>query len=231
MSILSGFRAKKRFEDIGEGKKQLLSYWTSSDTVECTDKTTLSETLSLKADQAALDNKADKSLLLTHTNTSDIHVTAKKKAEWDAKQNALTIDTGLNSSSMNPVQNKVIYSELSKLKSNSTAYQNVFLNPNLNILNFTINNFNQYKYFIGTCVFDYPVNAYTTTLIFYTDGHTAVNVGYMSSFYINSTTWGTLRLLVKSITNGNVNFDINYFIGASMIPSKVGLYKLNGYYV
>ena len=47
-----------------------------------------------------------------HVSNSDIHVTAAKKAEWDAKQDALTFDDTPTSASNNPVKSGGIYNAL-----------------------------------------------------------------------------------------------------------------------
>lgn len=46
MAILENFIKKKRYQEMGGNKKQLLSYWTSAETVDCGGNKTLTEKLS-----------------------------------------------------------------------------------------------------------------------------------------------------------------------------------------
>ena len=71
----------------------------------------------------AINSKASQSDLSTlsgtvtaHTANTDIHVTTAQTAAWDAKQNALTIDSTVTSGSTNPVQGGAVYSQLGGLK-------------------------------------------------------------------------------------------------------------------
>lgn len=60
----------------------------------------------------AVTNKADKIDLTNHVNNNSVHVTIADRDKWNAKQDILTIDSALSNSSINPVQNKVIYNSL-----------------------------------------------------------------------------------------------------------------------
>jgi len=41
--------------------------------------------------------------LTTHTGNTTVHITAAERTAWNAKQDALTIDTAMSSTSTNPV--------------------------------------------------------------------------------------------------------------------------------
>lgn len=56
-------------------------------------------------------------------------VTDAEKTTWNAKQNAITIDTALSSSSTNPVQNKVVNTALAGKASSSHTHSN-YVNQN-----------------------------------------------------------------------------------------------------
>lgn len=58
--------------------------------------------------------KVDKTDFNTHVGNTTAHVTLEDRNRWDNKQNRLIIDSAINSSSANPVQNKVVYAELNK---------------------------------------------------------------------------------------------------------------------
>lgn len=59
-----------------------------------------------------LSKKADDSDLTDHTSNTDIHVTANDKSNWNAKQDALTIETDLNKNSTNLLTNGAITAAL-----------------------------------------------------------------------------------------------------------------------
>lgn len=46
--------------------------------------------------------------LISHLGSTGIHVTTTEKATWNAKQNALTIDTALSTTSTNPIANAAV---------------------------------------------------------------------------------------------------------------------------
>ena len=66
----------------------------------------------IDAINTAIATKADKTDLANHVNNSTIHITAAERTKWNLKQDAMTIDTQLSSTSTNPVQNKVVYAGL-----------------------------------------------------------------------------------------------------------------------
>ncbi len=93
--------------------------------------TTSANGLMSYADKIKLNGVAEKANNYTHPSShaasmitqdsSHRFVTDSEKATWNAKQNALTIDSALSSTSTNPVQNKVINSALAgKAPSNHT---------------------------------------------------------------------------------------------------------------
>ena len=57
------------------------------------------------ATKSELGDKADSVDLTNHTGNTDIHVTANDKSNWNAKQDALTIETVLNKNSTNLLTN------------------------------------------------------------------------------------------------------------------------------
>ena len=57
------------------------------------------------ATKSELNDKADSVDLMNHTGNTDIHVTANDKSNWNAKQDALTIETVLNKNSTNLLTN------------------------------------------------------------------------------------------------------------------------------
>ena len=64
------------------------------------------------ATKSELSKKADDSDLTDHTGNTDIHVTANDKSNWNAKQDALTIETDLNKNSTNLLTNGAITAAL-----------------------------------------------------------------------------------------------------------------------
>lgn len=64
------------------------------------------------ATKSELSKKADDSDLTSHTGNTDIHVTANDKSKWDAKQDALIIETDLNKNSANLLTNGAITAAL-----------------------------------------------------------------------------------------------------------------------
>ena len=64
----------------------------------------------------------DTSTYDTHIADTAIHVTAVKKAEWDAKQSALTFDNAPTENSNNPVKSGGIYTALQGKADASTTY-------------------------------------------------------------------------------------------------------------
>lgn len=64
------------------------------------------------ATKSELSKKADDSDLTSHTGNTDIHVTADDKSKWDAKQDALIIETDLNKNSANLLTNGAITAAL-----------------------------------------------------------------------------------------------------------------------
>lgn len=60
--------------------------------------------------------KTDTSAFTAHTGDTTIHVTTAQTASWNAKQNALTIDSTVTSGSTNPVQGGAVYTQLGGLK-------------------------------------------------------------------------------------------------------------------
>ena len=74
---------------------------------------THNESVSAHSDiRTALGNKADASVLTTHTGNGDIHVTAAQKTAWSAKQNALTFDAAPTANSANPVTSGGVYTAI-----------------------------------------------------------------------------------------------------------------------
>lgn len=65
---------------------------------------------------ASVSGKTDTSAFTAHTSDTTIHVTTAQTAAWDAKQNALTIDSTVTSGSTNPVQGGAVYTQLGGLK-------------------------------------------------------------------------------------------------------------------
>ena len=59
---------------------------------------------------------ATESAFTAHTADTAIHVTTAQTAAWDAKQNALTIDSTVTSGSTNPVQGGAVYTQLGGMK-------------------------------------------------------------------------------------------------------------------
>lgn len=78
---------------------------TLEDKVEALEAGTYDDT-QLRQDIA--DTYATITSLTAHTSDITIHVTAADKAAWNAKQDALTIDTELSTSSTNPVRNSAV---------------------------------------------------------------------------------------------------------------------------
>ena len=64
------------------------------------------------ATKSELGDKADSVDLTNHTGNTDIHVTANDKSNWNAKQDALTIETVLNKNSTNLLTNGAITAAL-----------------------------------------------------------------------------------------------------------------------
>ena len=85
MSILSGFKKVRRRMRLPDGYK-LLSFWTSSQTVEMDDGTTLESNKAKWDDMSTnintiLGKKANQSELDTHVNNSTIHITANERTK------------------------------------------------------------------------------------------------------------------------------------------------------
>ena len=83
MSILSGFKKVRRRIQLPDGYK-LLSFWTSSQTVEMDDGTTLESNKAKWDDMSAnidmtIKKKADKTELDTHVNNNVIHFTKTER--------------------------------------------------------------------------------------------------------------------------------------------------------
>ena len=64
----------------------------------------------------AVGKKANQTELDTHTGNRTIHVTATERQKWNAKQDAMTVDSALSGTSTNPVQNKAVKNALDGLK-------------------------------------------------------------------------------------------------------------------
>ena len=64
---------------------------------------------------SAVGKKANQAELDTHTNNSTIHITSTERTKWNAKQDAMTVDSALSSTSTNPVQNKAVNAALTSL--------------------------------------------------------------------------------------------------------------------
>lgn len=56
--------------------------------------------------------KANKVELSNHIEDTEKHITASERAKWNAKQDTLTIDSQISSTSTNPIQNKAVYNAL-----------------------------------------------------------------------------------------------------------------------
>ena len=84
-------------------------YYTSAQT-----EAAISAATSGKADTSAVTSVDN--ILTAHTANTSIHVTTAQTSSWDAKQNALTIDSTIVSGSTNPVQGGAVYDQLGGLK-------------------------------------------------------------------------------------------------------------------
>lgn len=75
---------------------------------------TVDTAINSKASESDLSGLTD--VVSAHTANTTIHVTTAQTAAWDAKQNALTIDSTVTSGSTNPVQGGAVYTQLGGLK-------------------------------------------------------------------------------------------------------------------
>ena len=86
------------------------------------------------ATKSELNDKADSVDLTNHTGNTDIHVTANDKSNWNAKQDALTIETVLNKNSTNLLTNGTIATALEdKLDATGVAASATKLETSRNI--------------------------------------------------------------------------------------------------
>lgn len=86
------------------------------------------------ATKSELNDKADSVDLTNHTGNTDIHVTASDKSNWNAKQDALTIETSLNKNSTNLLTNGTIATALEdKLDTTGVAASATKLETSRNI--------------------------------------------------------------------------------------------------
>ena len=86
------------------------------------------------ATKSELGDKADSADLTNHTGNTDIHVTATDKSNWNAKQDALTIETSLNKNSTNLLTNGTIATALEdKLDATGVAASATKLETSRNI--------------------------------------------------------------------------------------------------
>ena len=86
------------------------------------------------ATKSELGGKADSVDLTNHTDNTDIHVTANDKSNWNAKQDALTIETSLNKNSTNLLTNGTIATALEdKLDATGVAASATKLETSRNI--------------------------------------------------------------------------------------------------
>lgn len=66
----------------------------------------------------AIGRKANQTELDTHTGNYTLHITASERNSWNAKQNAISIDGELSTTSVNPVQNRVITTSINSQNTN-----------------------------------------------------------------------------------------------------------------
>ena len=85
------------------------NYYTTAQT-----QSAITQAVSGKADVSAVTTVNN--ALTAHTADTTIHVTTAQTAAWDAKQNALTIDSTVTSGSTNPVSGGAVYTQFGGLK-------------------------------------------------------------------------------------------------------------------
>ena len=85
------------------------NYYTTAQT-----QSAITQAVSGKADVSAVTTVNN--TLTAHTADTTIHVTTAQTAAWDAKQNALTIDSTVTSGSTNPVSGGAVYTQFGGLK-------------------------------------------------------------------------------------------------------------------
>lgn len=67
------------------------------------------DAITLTVDPAASVSKAE---LEAHQNDTGTHITPEERSKWNAKQDAMTVDSTLSSTSKNPVQNRTVKAAL-----------------------------------------------------------------------------------------------------------------------
>lgn len=56
--------------------------------------------------------------LTSHTGNTTAHITDAERTKWNAKQDKMAVDSALSTTSLNPVQNKVITAKVNEINSN-----------------------------------------------------------------------------------------------------------------